>query len=252
MRRHNANVHSVPQMQGVGRAGALSVRQVPDNAADAAPQCQRSQRAADARRRARRRTFRTSSTRQRRRCGATMPAFTACRRCKASGAQAHFPYVKCPTERRRCGATMPAFTACRRCKASGAQAYFSYVKCPTNAADAVPQCQRSQRAADARRRARRRTFRTSSARLTPPMRCHNASVHSVPQMQGVGRAGVLFVRQVPDNAADAVRCERWFNGCALEDASGNGNKDPRCACSRPTCCIFFRKAAEYPRQRQSV
>jgi len=30
----------------------------------------------------------------------------------------------------------------------------------------------------------------------------------VPQMQGVGCADVLFVLQVPDNKADAVRCER--------------------------------------------
>ena len=101
-------------------------------------------------------------------------ASAGCGRCKASGAPTYFSYFKCPTTPADAVPCWSAFARCRRCKASGAPAYF---------------CTSSAR---------------QPSRCPPPL----VSIRRVRQMQGVGRADVLFVLQAPDNAADAVPCGR--------------------------------------------
>ena len=123
-------------------------------------------------------------------------------------------------QRRRCGAQNVSVHRVPQVQGVGRAGVFLYVKCPTTLPMRCPKCQRSQGAAGARRRARRRIFRTSSARQLCRCGAQNVSVHRVPQVQGVGRAGVFFVRQVPDNSADAVPKMSAFTGCRRCKASG--------------------------------
>ena len=95
-----------------------------------------------------------------------------------------------------------------------------------------PHCKRLQGAADARRRARRRTLvlqvPDNKADAVPCERHLIVSVYRVPQMQGVGRADVLLYFKCPTTKQMRCPVNAYRNFTPASGQTGRGQSQLRC------------------------